>query len=55
MLVTGIDHCRPDPCVHGTCRNHLTGYSCVCEDGYAGEKCANGKTFHSSNNIFLQN
>lgn len=48
MHVPVIDHCRSDPCVHGTCRNHLSGYSCVCYDGYAGQNCAEGKPFYSN-------
>ena len=26
-------------CVHGTCQDKLNGYSCLCNNGYHGERC----------------
>jgi hypothetical protein len=32
--------CDPDPCVHGSCSETSSGFSCACEIGYEGPRCA---------------
>ena len=32
--------CDPNPCVHGTCSVTSSGFSCACEAGYEGPRCA---------------
>ena len=42
-----IDECASNPCKNGgTCIENIGGYSCDCPDGYAGENCATGESFH---------
>lgn len=33
------DDCADDPCVHGTCTNTPTSYTCACADGFTGTNC----------------
>ena len=42
LIVSVIDHCEPDPCVHGGCHNRLTEYTCDCDSGYEGNNCTSG-------------
>jgi len=44
-----IDHCEPDPCVHGRCHNRLTGYTCDCDSGYEGNNCELGNILKQEN------
>lgn len=38
-----IDDCTPNPCIHGTCVDHVAGFSCSnCEPGYQGNLCEIG-------------
>ena len=32
--------CDPNPCLHGTCSETSSGFSCACETGYEGPHCA---------------
>lgn len=34
-----IDECSPNPCVHGTCVDKLSGFQCNCDSGYLGDVC----------------
>ena len=34
-----IGECASQPCNHGYCLDHMTGYTCVCHDGYSGTQC----------------
>ena len=35
--------CHSNPCVHGSCTETLTGYTCTCVSGYMGKNCDVGK------------
>lgn len=35
--------CRLNPCVNGQCNSGPTGYTCSCDQGYAGSTCDTGK------------
>ena len=39
-----INNCEPDPCIHGSCRDAVNSFTCACNPGYSGTKCAKGKT-----------
>ncbi|XP_035696821.1 uncharacterized protein LOC118430219 [Branchiostoma floridae] len=39
VLPLTVDHCQPDPCVNGTCRNGADSFTCVCDDRFEGEIC----------------
>jgi hypothetical protein len=43
LFVTVINPCRTNPCVHGTCLNNGTTYTCRCNSGYSGYLCDRGK------------
>ncbi|XP_076086798.1 vitamin K-dependent protein Z-like [Mytilus galloprovincialis] len=34
-----MEYCSTNPCAHGSCKNNVLGYSCVCQPGYEGTKC----------------
>ena len=34
-----VDHCKPNPCTHGTCEAKGASYACTCEMGYRGDNC----------------
>lgn len=38
-----IDFCSSNPCEHGSCLTHLTGFHCTCDDGYYGHNCSKGQ------------
>ena len=40
--MTAVDHCKSNPCAHGTCHSSETGYKCSCEDGWTGQHCDEG-------------
>lgn len=42
LFKTDIDECASSPCVHGTCADHINGYTCSCEPGYTGGNCQVG-------------
>ena len=37
-----INDCQPDPCTHGSCTDEVNLYTCACDPGYTGKKCAEG-------------
>lgn len=39
--------CSANPCHHGRCQNDLTGYNCICDQGYTGTKCDTGTVYIS--------
>ncbi|XP_030838783.1 EGF-like repeat and discoidin I-like domain-containing protein 3 isoform X2 [Strongylocentrotus purpuratus] len=40
--------CRSNPCLHGgTCKETDAGFTCLCLDGYRGERCAEDVTIYS--------
>ena len=44
-ISTEIDHCSPDPCVHGQCQNtpeESKGFICSCDPGWHGANCDEG-------------
>jgi hypothetical protein len=41
--IVDIDECLSSPCVHGTCKDNLNGYTCTCNHGYTGTDCDIGK------------
>jgi len=44
FVVTETDECASEPCVNdGTCIDKINGFECVCQPGYSGIQCANGK------------
>lgn len=45
--------CSPNPCVHGSCTNSPSGYSCGCQTGYKGTKCEQGTELNEK--PFLRN
>lgn len=47
LVKTDIDECASLPCVHGTCADHINGYTCSCEPGHTGPHCqiGNGQLF----------
>lgn len=34
-----VDDCAANPCVNGSCIDAVEGYSCACDEGYAGTHC----------------
>jgi len=42
--VSEVDECQSSPCVHGTCKDHVSSYSCTCDAGYYGDNCELGNT-----------
>ncbi|MCU0664639.1 MAG: carbohydrate-binding protein [Myxococcota bacterium] len=34
-----VDDCDPNPCVHGTCTDGLSSYSCLCTGDWTGTNC----------------
>ena len=34
-----VDLCDPNVCINGQCLRTLRGYTCQCNDGYAGTHC----------------
>ena len=43
LLLTDINECASDPCIHGNCTDVVNGYICSCELGYEGTHCDVGK------------
>ena len=43
IVISDINECASDPCVHGTCDDEVNGYHCECDDGYEGGNCHEGK------------
>ncbi|CAK8686091.1 unnamed protein product [Clavelina lepadiformis] len=37
-----VDLCYSSPCVHGRCMSQEGGYTCACDNGYAGRNCEIG-------------
>ena len=44
LLFSEIDECSSNPCVHGTCRNEIDMYTCICDRGYESTHCDQGAT-----------
>ena len=44
---TDIDDCNPDQCVNGVCNDAVNDYNCVCDPGYEGKNCDQGKSIIS--------
>ena len=43
-FVLDIDECEPAPCQNGgTCVDAVNGFSCTCDEGFAGNQCSVGK------------
>ena len=40
---TDIDECADNPCWKGTCTDLVAGYKCICQSGYTGQRCDEGK------------
>ncbi len=34
-----INYCKNNPCLHGTCKNSVSGYTCTCDTGWNGNNC----------------
>ena len=40
--IKDINDCKPDICTHGSCIDAVNLYTCACNPGYSGTKCAEG-------------
>ena len=43
VVITDINECEFDPCVHGNCTDLINNYSCLCDPGYNGRNCSESK------------
>ena len=41
-IISEVDHCESNPCIHGNCENHPDIYVCKCDHGWSGENCDQG-------------
>ena len=37
--MSAVNECEPNPCNGHICQNELSGYKCICSDGYTGHHC----------------
>lgn len=43
LPLTDINECLASPCVNGNCSNTLGSYTCICDPGWTGTNCSQGK------------
>lgn len=43
LPLTDINECLASPCVNGNCSNTLGSYTCICDAGWTGTNCSQGK------------
>ena len=39
LNIKDINECEPYPCIHGSCKDGVNSYMCVCYSGYIGANC----------------
>ena len=43
LSLADVDECESNPCLNnGTCSDQVSGYTCSCPPGFAGDRCEAG-------------
>ena len=45
-MLSDINDCLPNPCVHGNCADGVDNYTCTCEPGWTGVNCSISNNLH---------
>ena len=43
LVFLDLNECQDLPCVHGSCKDGINDYNCICNSGYTGKDCEIGK------------
>lgn len=43
-LFSDLNECESSPCINGTCLDAINNFVCLCDSGYTGIHCDQGKT-----------
>ena len=43
LVFLDLNECQDLPCVHGSCKDGINDYNCICYPGYTGKDCEIGK------------
>lgn len=44
LVTVEVNECLSNPCKYGKCIDLLASYKCVCNRGFTGIRCQNGKS-----------